>query len=201
MIDREARDRLADLLERLLRHDLPIVKFEDAILMGKFRASADRSVADVASAVDDIGAHVAALRDEVLAPPRFSDTTIQNAKRCAQFLRSDLEYEWPPFVARRWGDESGFPIFLVGLSSIASWIIGFQFGSMFLIVVLNILSAVLGFYFQGEIRKQALKHLYQRHRSEGREPDAWPFVCWSDVQISSIELMAPDATSPAARKV
>lgn len=98
-IDREARDQLADLLERLLRQDLTVGGFEDAIFAGRFYASPDRAVVEIAAAADDITTEHDS-RDDVLASPRLADVTVTNSKRCVQFLRSDREYEWPPRQSR-----------------------------------------------------------------------------------------------------
>jgi len=95
MIDRENRDRLADLLERLLRAEIPFERYERELGESRYEESQDRGVVAVCHAADGFGEEANARAGDHLTAERFSPELIRNVGRAARFLRSDREFEWP----------------------------------------------------------------------------------------------------------
>lgn len=101
MIDRENRDRLADLLERLLRAEITFERYERELGEQRFEMSEDRGVTMVCHAADRVGEEAGARGGDSLTPEKFSAELIRNVRRAAHFLRSDREFQWPALENRR----------------------------------------------------------------------------------------------------
>ncbi|MCB8932554.1 MAG: hypothetical protein H6534_03835 [Chthonomonadaceae bacterium] len=86
MVDREARDRLAEGLRRLLSGRIDNLEFDDL----EDWATTDRALDAIFSAAwlhyDDFRSH----------PLRLTGGQRLNLMRCIVFLHTDFEYEWAP---------------------------------------------------------------------------------------------------------
>jgi hypothetical protein len=113
MIDREARDKAARLLDRFIRCEITNFQYADNFP----RTSQDRVLEAMFwwtwGLYSDVKEH------KLEGRHRLDPRTMESLNRCLLFLRSDLEYEWPDnpwttlsgmflslltlgFLARRW---------------------------------------------------------------------------------------------------
>lgn len=181
MIDREARDRLAELLERMLRGELDGDHFGEDAEHGRFVQSDDRGVAMVFRAFDEGRNEYGIWCEDLIVSRSNLDRLLCKVRRAVCFLRTELDYEWPELHFHESTDMSvafiGVAIVatavtaLSGLRSDAVWVGVFIFGMVATVVYRVFLSWYGSKGFKGEVLRQRLS---------GRELEAWPFLDRSD---------------------
>jgi len=194
MVDRNARDKLAELLERMLRGELTVHRYEEDVSSGKFNHSGDRAVVTVYHACDDIGDEGEDWRDHVFTNARYSERTICKVRRAAMFLRTDLEYQWPDILFRHSADHTVaylFATFVATLVTISSGLAPFVF-------VFGCLAAVLRKFIQDWREPRRFDEQIRQHRIQGREFEAWPFLHRRDFLPGSEDLISPSDDPHAA---
>lgn len=183
MIDRDNRDRLADLLERLLRAEITFDRYEQELGEARFEESEDSGVVAVCHAADNVSEEAGARAGDHLTAEKFSTELIRNVRRTALFLRSDSEFEWPPLEQSRtravalleiWAAVGIAVIPLADVLFFGSQSSGF-FGCIFAIV-----NAAASWTAAKQLQRLNAEDNVRR-MTENRDLEAWPFARRADV--------------------
>lgn len=180
MVDRDARDRFAELLDRLIGDRVTVHRFEEELHVLGFPKHPDPAIAMIFVRLESISYEGSVLIDHHLSERRYSAATVDRLRRAACFLRTDLEYEWPhyPVVYRR-------PDFWIWCLAMSGAIVvsadmflstdsttGRTRGDWFVGVALGVLCLAAGYLSSHLLERiNAL-----RDRRANRTDDAWPFL-------------------------
>jgi len=192
MIDRDARDRLAELLERMLRDELDGDHFDEDSEHGRFAQSDDQGVVMIFRAFDEGRNEYGIWCENLIVSRSNLDRLLCKVRRADYFLRTELDYEWPELHFHESTDMSvafiGVTIVatavtaLSGLRSDAILVGVFIFGMVATVVYRVLLSRYGSKGYESEVVLQ---------RRQGRELEAWPFLHRRDFPPGAEGLIHP----------
>jgi hypothetical protein len=183
MIDRDNRDRLADLLERLLRAEIPFERYERELGEARFETSDDRGVTMVCHAADSLSEEAEAQPGDHLSPERFSPELLRNVRRSVHFLRSDREFEWPTMEPRRsrlaTGLEAWGTIGIIVIPLADLWLFAPNSNGVFA-CVLAVVNCAASWTASKRLQRRIAEEEGSR-LTENRDFAAWPYARVADV--------------------
>jgi hypothetical protein len=170
MVNREGRDKLARALKELVDGDTTTDRF----LLLKAEDEGDRAVRDIrlfaSSLFDDIYPH--RLKGEHAIP----EPSQRVVDRCLLFLRTDVEYKWPPYPQ----GTVGFALFVISalceVGAILLCYLQWTCPSIALLLV-----GIFGFVFHWVYRNRIETRKWEVFWSFG-ERDVWPFHSRKELQ-------------------
>lgn len=92
MVERDARDQLSGLLERLLEGEIRPVEFDDEVSRGRFSDSDDPAVRAAYRVFNEIGDQTENRHDDAGRRESLAEPIRRKARRFAAFLSTNLEY-------------------------------------------------------------------------------------------------------------
>lgn len=197
MIDRDARDRLADIVLRMLRGSITVHQFEDELRNGNFRNNGDRGVAAFFQTFNGMSDEISILHDHILAG-RHSIEEIQRVARVRRFLLTDLEYEWPPtlvparaavLLLKVWASAGMIAIPMFG-TRVAPGLLSFRASWSFYLVV-GVVNVFACAFISKQLKRRAAAAQEHRQVVEGRDPAIWPFFRYDDIPSEMVAKISP----------
>lgn len=179
MIDRAARDQLADAIDRHLRGEIAYERIWD-VAFGLLGESEDKAIDFIANELNTT----------------LPKKDVAFLRRSQTFLKSEQEYGWPRIIIHLPEHYTTVSLWLTIAGVFSSFVL-LRFGGWPKSFVIIATFAVLIFIWLTRsllVRRQIQAQIW-RHREQGREFEAWPFTAFSD-SASRDELVGHGAAEP-----
>lgn len=190
MVDVATRQSLSQNLRRLVTGRITNDQFDD-VFYDQYNHSSDRAVAEVSSFCYSLYSSDLLLPYRLRGPYSVSTETRSAAASCVLFLRSGLEYEWPPFpdslgirvlagLATSLGIPAGIALLLIGMTMFADGWDNVVGSYAILGALLLVSSSAFCFLWPG-----LLNNDWQAFYQAG-DYDVWPFLRRQDFEHAQV---------------